>query len=58
MNQMEWHKLDYLIFSAMRMRKHSLFCTSSHQNEPYEKQQEVNKELNTWVSLLERVRNC
>ena len=43
--------MDYLTFSAMRMRKHSLFCTSSHHNEPYEKQQEVNK-----VSVLARAR--
>ena len=32
---MEWHKMDYLIFSAMRMRKCHLFCTSSHHNVPY-----------------------
>ena len=35
MNEMEWHKMDYLIFSAMRMRKRHLFCTSSHHNVPY-----------------------
>ena len=40
---MEWHKMDYLIFSAMRMPKRHLFCTSSHNNGPYEKQQEINK---------------
>ena len=34
---------DYLIFSAMRTRKRHLFCTSSHHNVPYEKQQELNK---------------
>ena len=39
MNEMEWHKMDYLIFSAMHMRKHHLFCTSSHHNVPYENQQ-------------------
>ena len=39
---MEWHKMDYLIFSAMRMPKRHLFCTSSH-NVPYEKQHELNK---------------
>ena len=42
MDEMEWHKMDYLIFSAMRMRKRHLFCTSSHHNVPYEKQ-ELNK---------------
>ena len=38
MNEIEWHN-----FSAMRMRKHHLFCTSSHHNVPYEKQEELNK---------------
>ena len=42
MNEMEWHKMDYLIFPGMRMRKRHLFCTSSHHNVPYEKQ-EFNK---------------
>ena len=49
----------YLIFSAMRMRKRHLFCTSSRHNVPYENKQELNKgsePLNE--SLLERVRNC
>ena len=36
-------KLDYLIFSAIRMRKRHLLCTSSHHNVPMEKQQELNK---------------
>ena len=31
MNEMERHKMDYFIFSAMRMRKRPLFCTSSQQ---------------------------
>ena len=35
--------MDYLIFSAMRMRKRHLFYTSSHHNELYEKQPELNK---------------
>ena len=39
MNEMEGHKMDYLKFSAMQMRKRHLFCTSSHHNAPYEKQQ-------------------
>ena len=43
MNEMARHKMDYLIFSTMRMRKRHLFCTSSHHNVPYEKQQELNK---------------
>ena len=49
MNEMEWHKMDYyLIFSAMRMRKRHLFCTSSHHNVPYEKQQELNEGSEPW----------
>ena len=43
MNEMELHKMDYLIFSEMRMRKRHLFCTGSHHNVPYEKQQGLNK---------------
>ena len=58
MNEMEWHKMDYLIFSAMRMRKRHLFCTSSHHNVPCEKQQEFNKGSKPWNESLERVRNC
>ena len=53
---MEWHKMDYLIFSELRMRK-------PQHNVPYEKQQELNKGFESvwvlkWVALLERVRNC
>ena len=48
MNEMEWHKMDYLIFSAMRRRKRDLFCTRSHHNVPYEKQQELNKGPTPW----------
>ena len=48
MNEMEWHKMDYLIFSAMRMRKRHLFYTSSHLNVPSEKQQELNKGPELW----------
>ena len=29
MNEMEWHKVNYLIFSAMRKRKRHVFCHSS-----------------------------
>ena len=43
MNEMESHKMDYLILSGIRMRKRHLFCTSSHHNLPYAKQ-----ELNKW----------
>ena len=49
-------KMDYLALSAMRMRKRHLYCTSSHHNVPYEKQQGI--WALKWVSLLERVRNC
>ena len=44
--------MDYLIFSAMRMRKRHLFCTGSHRNVSNEKQQELNKEM----SVLDRAR--
>ena len=56
MNEMERHKMDYLIFSAMCMRKRHLFCTSSHHNVPYEKQQELNKGSEPWKSVLARAR--
>ena len=46
--------MDYLIFSAMHMRKRHLFCTSSHHNVPYEKQQELNKGLS--LNVLARAR--
>ena len=48
MDEMEWHEMDYLLFSAMRMRKRRLFCTSSHHNVPYEKQQKVNRRSEPW----------
>ena len=48
MNEMEWHKMDYLIFSAMSMPKRHLFCTSSQHNVPYEKKQELNKGSEPW----------
>ena len=56
MNEMEWHKMDYLIFSEKRMRKRHLFCTSSHHNVSFEKQQGV--WALRWESLQERVRSC
>ena len=48
MNEMEWHKMDYLLFSAMHMRKRHPICTSSHQNVPHEKQQELHKGSEPW----------
>ena len=48
MNEMEWHKKEYLIFSAKGMRKRHLFCTSSHYNVPYAKQQELNNGSEPW----------
>ena len=48
MNETEWHKMDYLTFSAMCMRKRDLFCTSSYHNVPYKKQQELNKGSEPW----------
>ena len=59
MNEMEWHKMEYLIFSAMRMRKRHLFYISCHHNALYEKQPELNRGSEPWnESLLECVRNC
>ena len=40
--------IDNVIFSAMRMRKRHLLCTSSHHNAPYEKQQQLNKGSEPW----------
>ena len=48
MNEMEWHKTDYLIFSETRRHKRHLFCTGSHHNVPYAKQQELNKGSEPW----------
>ena len=48
MNEMEWYKMDYLIFSAMRKRKHHVFRTRSHHNVLYEKQQGLNKGSEPW----------
>ena len=56
MNEMEWHKMDYLIFSEMRMCKRHLFRTSSHHNVPYEKQQELIKGSEPWNECLARAR--
>ena len=48
MGEMECHKMDYLMFSVMGMRKYRLFCSSCHHNVPYEKQQELNKGCELW----------
>ena len=48
MNEMEWHKMDSLIFLAMSIRKRHLFCTSSPHNVSYENQQELNKGSEPW----------
>ena len=48
--------MDYLIFSAMGICKRDLFCTSSHHNVPYEKQQEVESGLSLKISVLARAR--
>ena len=47
---MNWNDAKWTIwyFSAMRMGKRHLFCTSSHHNVPYEKQQELNKGREPW----------
>ena len=46
--EMEWPKMDYFIFSAMRMLKRHLFCTSSDQKVPYQKQQQLTKGSKPW----------
>ena len=46
--------MHYLIFSAMRMRKRHLFCTSSHHHVPYEKQQSSTRGLSLEMSVLAR----
>ena len=55
MNEMERHKMDYLIFSAMRMHKRHLFCTSSHHD--ISKTTRGHRGFKC-VSLQERVCNC
>ena len=47
-HEMEWYKMDYLIFSAMCIRKRHLFCTSSHHNLSCEKRQDVDKGCEPW----------
>ena len=47
--------MDYLIFSAMRMRKCHLFCTSSHHNVPYENKSST-RGLSLEISVLARAR--
>ena len=47
-NEMEWHKMNCVIFLKMRMRKRHLHCTSSHHNVPYVKQQELNEGSEPW----------
>ena len=56
MNQKQWHKMDYLIFSAMRMRKRHLFCISSHHNALSEKQPELNKGVQVLKRFFARAR--
>ena len=48
MKEMERHKMNYLMFSEMRMRKIHLFWASSRHNVPYEKQEELNKGSQPW----------
>ena len=55
MNEMEWHKMDYLIFSAMRMHKCQLFCTSSHHNVE-KKNKSSSGGLSLEMSVLARAR--
>ena len=48
--------MDYLIFSAMRIRKRHLFCASSHHNVPYENNKSSTKGLSLEMSVLARAR--
>ena len=56
MNEVEWHKMDYLIFSAMCMRKRHLFCTSSHHHVPFENSKSSTRGLSLEMSVLARAR--
>ena len=49
MNYMEWHKMDYLIFSAMRMRH--LICTI-----PYENNKDSTRGVSLETSVFARAR--
>ena len=55
MKEMDWHKMDYLIFSAMRMSERHLFCISSHHNVPYENKSST-RGLGLEMSVLARAR--
>ena len=46
----------FFVFSAMRMCKHHLFCTSLHHHILYEKQQDLNEGLSLDMSVLARAR--
>ena len=48
--------MDYLILSAMRMRKRHLSCTSSHHNVPYEKTKRAQQGVTLETSVLARAR--
>ena len=49
-------KDTFFVFSAMRMCKHYLFCTSLHHHILYEKQQDLNEGLSLEMSVLARAR--
>ena len=48
--------MDYLIFSAMRMRKRHLFCTSSHHNVRMKNNKSSTRGLSLEMSVLARAR--
>ena len=48
--------MDYLIFSAMRMRKRHLFCSSSHHNGCMKNNDSLTRGLNLELSVLVRAR--
>ena len=55
MDGMEWHKIEYLILSAMRMRKRHLICTSSHYNR-MKNNKSSTRGLSLEMSVLARAR--
>ena len=48
--------MDYLILSAMCMRKRHLFCTSSHHNVPMKNSKRSTRRLSLEMSVLARAR--
>ena len=52
----ERHKMDYLTFSEMRMRKHHLFCTGSHHTYRMKNNKSSTRGLSLEMNVLARAR--